>query len=93
MTREEAIKAVGIEWVEAVEKESCDFTNRVTSGTEWDGYDEFSATLEFDSGEYVNFENDSYCGIVAYYYQKSEDVNATEDLGSLDWEIDHYELY
>lgn len=93
MTREEAIKAVGIEWVEAVEKENCDFTNRVTSGTEWDGFDEFSATVEFDRGEYVEFGNGCWHCIVAYYYQKSEDVNATEDLGSLDWEVDHYELY
>lgn len=93
MTREQAIKAVGIEWVEKVEKESCDFTNRVTSGTEWDGFDEFSSSVDFNKGEYVDFETGSYCSIVAYYYQKSEDVNKTQDLGSLVWEVDHYELY
>lgn len=30
MTREEAINAVGLELVEEAERDSCDFTNRVT---------------------------------------------------------------
>ena len=41
MTREEAIKTVGLELVEEAERDNCDFTNRVTDGTEWDGYTEF----------------------------------------------------
>lgn len=81
MTREQAIERVGIELVEAVEKENCDFTNRITNGTEWQGYCEFSASLKNDLGT-----------VVVYYYQKEEDVDATEDLGSLDWEIDHYDV-
>lgn len=83
MTREEAIERVGVELVEDVEATACDFTNRITDGTEWDGYVEFSASSRRnDEGDFV----------VAYYYQKEQDVDSVEDLGSLDWEIDHYEI-
>lgn len=83
MTREEAIKRMGLAMVESAEADSCDFTNRVTNGTEWDGFCEFAGYSE---------PNEDGKRVVAYYYQKNEDVDATEDLGSLDWEIDHYEM-
>lgn len=83
MTREQAIEMAGIERVETVEGMDCDFTNRVTTGTEWDGFCEFSASVPLDDGDYLT----------AFYYQKNEDVNATEDLGSLTWVVDHYEIY
>lgn len=69
--------------VESAEADNCDFTNRVTSGTAWDGWCEFAGcSAPNEDGERV----------IAYYYQKNEDVNATEDLGSLTWDIDHYEI-
>ena len=83
MTREEAIKAVGLELVEQAEHENCECTCRLTDGTEWDGYTEFSASSDY---------NENMDRVVVYYYQKTEDVSNTEDLGSLDWEIDHYEI-
>lgn len=86
MTRDEAIALVGLEAVESVEGENCDFTNRVTNGTEWDGFCEFSASVRLHDDP-----NDRE-QLIAYYYQKNEDVDATEDLGSLNWEIDHYEV-
>lgn len=94
MTREEVVAVVGEEWVEAVEKENCECTSRLTDGTEWDGFTEFRADVLFANGAYVDFGNDSYRGISAFYYQKNEDCYSDEDidLGSLDWEIDHYKL-
>lgn len=86
MTREEAIQYAGIEAVRAVESENCDFTNRVTAGTEWDGFCEFSASVRLHDDP-----NDRE-QLIAYYYQKNEDVDSTEDLGSLRWEIDHFSL-
>lgn len=83
MTREEAIERMGLAMVEDAESDNCDFTNRVTNGTEWDGFCEFAGYSE------ANEEGER---VVAYYYQKNEDVDATEDLGSLTWTIDHYEI-
>lgn len=87
MTRDEAIQYAGIEAVKAVEAENCDFTNRVTAGTEWDGWCEFSASVRLHDDP-----NNREC-LTAYYYQRNEDVDATEDLGSLTWVIDHYSLW
>lgn len=83
MTREEAIKAVGQEAVEKVERENCDFTNRLTDGTEWMGWTEFAAWIDIDDERKLG----------AFYYQKKEDVDAVEDLGDLIWDIDHYEVF
>lgn len=86
MTREDAIQYAGIEAVKAVESENCDFTNRVTDGTEWDGWCEFSASVRLS-----NDPNDRE-SLIAYYYQKNEDVDAVEDMGDLTWTIDHYSV-
>jgi hypothetical protein len=88
MTREEAIKAVGLELVEEAERDNCDYTNRVTEGTEWQGYSEFAG---FSS------RNENGDMVVAYYYQPNEVLekmaeDGDTDLGGLDWEIDHYEV-
>ena len=83
MTRQEAIEMFGIQIVEQAESDNCDFTNRVTDGTGWQGYTEFVG-----KSSDCNADGD-YC--YAYYYQKSEDVDSVEDLGILDWEIDHYD--
>ena len=83
MTREEAIETVGLELVEQAERENCECTCRVTDGTEWNGYTEFSASSDL---------NENMDRVVVYYYQPTELVLETEDLGSLDWVIDHYEV-
>jgi hypothetical protein len=82
MTRSEAIKVVGQKAVEAVDGLNCDFTNRVTNGTEWDGYCEFAASIDLEDGS----------SLIAYYYQDEKEVDRVEDLGSLTWEVDHYEV-
>lgn len=83
MTREQVVERMGLEMVESAESDNCDFTNRVMNGTAWDGWTEFAGYSK------ANEEGER---VVAYYYQKNEDLDATEDLGSLDWEIDHYEI-
>lgn len=88
MTREEAIKAVGLELVEQAERDNCDFTNRVTDGTEWQGFTEFSACSNY---------NENMDRVVVYYYQPNEVLEQMQkdgntDLGGLDWEIDHYDV-
>lgn len=88
MTREEAIKAVGLKLVEQAEHMDCDYTCRVTDGTEWDGYTEFSAASDY---------NDNMDRVIVYYYQPNDILekmaeNGDTDLGGLDWEIDHYEI-
>lgn len=83
-TRNEAVEIAGEKFVREAEKDNCEFTNRVTNGTEWHGFDEFvGISSEMENGEYVR----------AYYYQPVELTSNCMDLGSLDWEIDHYEIY
>ena len=81
LTKKEAIEIAGTELVEAVEEVNCDFTNRVTDGTEWAGCTEFSATLENETHK-----------VTAYYFQDSDDLDGVEDLSDLSWEINHYEV-
>jgi hypothetical protein len=84
MTREEAIKAVGLELVEQAESDNCVFINR----DEKQGYTEF--------GGYSTY-NENMERVVAYYYQPNEVLEAMQadnntDLGGLDWTIDHYDV-
>lgn len=82
MTRDEAVKLCGLEAVERIEKENCDFTNRVTNGTEWNGYCEFIASINLEDGRILE----------SYYYQEEKEVDQVEDLGYLLWEVDHYNV-
>ncbi len=77
LTREQAVAAVGEEAVAKVEAENCDFTNRVMDG----GWVEFAASVKVGDDT-----------LTAYYYQTQEAVDAVEDLGSLTWEIEGYEV-
>lgn len=88
MTREEAIKVVGLELVEQAERDDCDFTNHLTEHSEHRGYTEFAGYSDYNE----NMER-----VVAYYYQPNEVLKAMQedgntDLGGLDWEIDHYDV-
>jgi len=77
LTREQAVAQVGEEAVAKVDAENCDFTNRVMDN----GWVEFSASVKL--GEET---------LTAYYYQTQEAVDAAEDLGSLTWEVEGYEV-
>ena len=83
MSREEAVVLLGEHLIKEVESLNCDFTNRVTDGTEWNGFTEFMSSLKLGNNNYH---------INAYYYQKNEDVENTEDLSSLKWEVQKFEL-
>jgi len=80
--RADAVKIAGKELVDKVDSMDCDLTGRILEGTAWFGLTEFSATVEDDD-----------CRIRGYYYQDPVDVdNCDGDLGSLDWEVDHYAI-
>jgi hypothetical protein len=80
LNREQAIEIAGIDAVEAVEAMNCEYTNRVTNGTEWHGYDEFSATYDIDD----------YATLTAYYFVASDDLKDVEDLSDINWKIEYY---
>ena len=82
LNREQAIAIVGLEAVEAVEKENCDFTNRLMD------YD-----VEFSAGVLSENKDGEKVSLVAYYYQSKEDVEECQELDHLDWEISHYEIH
>ena len=88
LTREQAVEIVGESLVDSLDKENCDFTNRVgfNGSTQGDGEVEFAASVigQDKSGDEVT--------VVAYYYQDAEAVDATDDLGSLDWKIEGYKV-
>lgn len=84
LNREQAIVAAGKEIVEKLDYENCDFTNRVQ--TDGDNSVEFSAGLRF-----IDSDGTSRT-LIAYYYQDPEALEGVEDLGSLDWTINGYEI-
>jgi len=79
MTRKEAIKMAGIKKVEEVENENVDFTCAITDGTEWHGFDGFSATVDLDDNKYGDF-------LVMYIFIDRRIVANVEQLDELDWE-------
>jgi hypothetical protein len=90
LTREEAIKEVGIEAVEAVESLNCEPTNRVGYNGNVQGDDtiEWSATYSLpDESDYLT----------AYYYTDADETDSLAeatggDLSGLGWVVDHYEI-
>lgn len=86
LSREQAIAAVGVEAVEKVEAENCDFTSRIMPPG-WGDVVEFSACTKC-----VDHDGDD-CVLVAYYYQDQSAVDEADKLDHLDWEIAGYEIY
>lgn len=76
MTREEVIALLGEESVKEVESLNCEY-----DGESW-GYDRYESSLKIEEGRVL----------VAVYYQPSDVVRNTEDLGSLTWIPDHFYL-
>lgn len=72
----EAIYGPGL--LDKLDRENCDFTDRLQ--TDGDRAVEFSASVQ--SGDDI---------ITAYYYQDPDALNV-EDLGNLHWEINGYEI-
>lgn len=84
MNREQAVAMVGEVAVDKVERENCDFTNRVQ--TDGDSRTEFSASVRCED------KDGNEVTLVAYYYQEQADVDAVENLDELNWEIAGYEV-
>lgn len=84
LTRDQAITICGVDTVNKIDNINCDFTNRVQ--TDGDDAVEFSASVSFTD----NNGNDGT--LIAYYYQDQDDIDQTDDLGSLDWVINGYEI-
>lgn len=88
LTREQAVAIVGEAAVAKVDAERCDFTNRVGFNGSVQGDDE----VEFSAGMACEEKDGNEVTLIAYYYQDAADVDATDDLGSLNWEIEGYEV-
>ena len=82
MDRSEAVLYYGEDVIEELDNTIAEPTSRLTAGTPDDGLTEYAAFI--------------LCGddvVIAYYYQDNDDIygsNAVEDLGDLDWVVDHY---
>ena len=77
INRTEAIQLAGRKSVEELESLNCEPSNRVTG----DGTVEFTSTVDFKDDDGI------YSTLTAFYYQNEDDLNCTEDLSTLDWEI------
>lgn len=82
LTNEQVINAVGLANVLKVENCNCDFTNRVMSNDDV----EFAASIKCKD------KAGDICTLIAYYYQDKKTVSEVDDLGSLNWEIEGYEI-
>lgn len=89
MTRDEAVAAVGLEAVDAVERENCEPTSRAQ--TDGDDRIEWAASVD------VTGPGGLPARLTAYYYTSpdeliDEDGNPLEDLSSVDWVVDGYDV-
>jgi len=91
LNRDAAIAIVGLAAVERVERENCEPTNRVgyNGACQNDSWCEWSASVscEDKDGDTVT--------LTAYYYTSNEQddiIAETGDGGSINWEIDGYEI-
>lgn len=98
LTRDQAIAAVGIETVLAVEARNCEPTSRVYDHE--DGEIEWSASVEiyYDwlTAEQVAKLPMSGASLEAVYYTTAKDAELVEanggDWGAVSWSIDHYRI-
>ena len=91
LSRQQAIDLVGVQAVDAVERENCEPTNCVGYNGECQGdaLTEWSASVECQDAD-----GDKVL-LVAYYYTSNEQdrmIAETGDGGSIDWEIEDYEV-
>jgi hypothetical protein len=80
LNRKQAVDMCGEETVAQVDRERCDFTNRLMPDNS--GSVELAAYVTLDDGSHL----------AAYYYQDEDEINECEDMGRLDWVIDHYAI-
>ncbi|PJJ96460.1 hypothetical protein CO615_10680 [Lysobacteraceae bacterium NML75-0749] len=92
LTREEAISMVGLEAVEAVERENCEPTNSVG----YNGACQGDQKTEWVASVKATDADGNPVRIYAYYYTTNEQdaaMAAADGDGSVvDWVIDHYRV-
>lgn len=84
MNRNEAIELVGLALVEAVEKENCQMTGRLTD----------DSTIEFIASVLLPGDREDLATrLNVYYYQEhNAEFKACDDLSNLNWHIERYEV-
>lgn len=94
LTTDEFLELFTKELLEKLEREQCDFTNSVSVDLDLNNQFEFSASIKIENffGDQPFGDEFSHIIAIAYYYQDKDEVRATEDLGSLNWEIKHIRL-
>jgi len=83
LTREQAIEIVGVDVVEKLETENCEYSrNRNNSSIqEWTSHLKIDNECEFSR-------------ITAHYFVTDEEIKeAKDDLSNIDWKINHYSVY
>jgi hypothetical protein len=80
ITREAAVAMAGEELVNNAEQTNCDNACFVTDGTEWAGYDAYTATAD----------NDEY-RVTVYFLQDAEETK-NMPLDEMTWDIEGYEV-
>lgn len=83
LTRAEVIAIVGEAAVTRLERAGCEATNRVQC--DGDDFVEFAAEISSEDA------NGDAVKVVAFYYQPAS-VTECEDLESLEWQIEGYEV-
>lgn len=81
LTKEEAIKAVGVEAVDMVDNMKCFNSGRVLDNPDMV---ELIAIIDLPHSEYDT--------LTAFYHQDWNEVRYAEDLGNLGWEVHGYKI-
>ena len=91
LSKEEVVGLVGESAIEAIERENCEPTGRVG----YNGKSRNEQLCEWSASISCKDNNDIERTLTAYYYTTNEEdeiINETGDGGSIDWEIEGYEL-
>ena len=80
LTRQEVIAKLGIEMVNAVESENCEYS-----------YSDTGTAIFHASVRGIDQEGDNITLIAVYPMEESE-LYTDKELGDLDWEIEGYEI-
>jgi len=84
LTRDEAIEQIGEAAITEVENTDCNYTGRVLP----DG----DSRVEFSSSVLCKDQDGNRVVLSAYYYQEQDDLDGLEELDSLHWIIEGYEI-
>lgn len=92
LSTETLVSLLGQEVLDRLERENCDFTGRVSAELDCSNLIEFSASIKVNIDlSHLEFLENSMI-VTAYYYQDKDLVKGVEDLGILNWKIDHVTL-